>query len=214
MFFITINLGIFFVMEMYVCRYIPKDSISLLDHIDELVISLVEHRYSLGKVYVETDPMSKPFMKRSVASAMLKYIEEPRVVALAVYTIEHLGRNLYDILETINVLERKYQIIIYSVREPWIHKNHDRMNNLIDYILDWMRRRVREAQNRAWASGKQKGRPRKLSKKVVKQYVMKYRDLAVKNKKVIWEIMRAEGIDVSYNTARRYINEVLKELGW
>ena len=153
---------------------------------------------------------AKPFIERPMARQLLQKIDEQKVDAVIVWSIDRLGRTMLDTLNTIQTLESK-GIKVISIKEEWLQTLDDSVRRLVLSILSWVaefeRKRIRERQIEAWSQGKQKGRPRKLKLETVEKYLKRYSNIKLKN---IWKIMKVDGIDISYNTLRRYV----KELGY
>ncbi|MEM1606373.1 MAG: recombinase family protein [Fervidicoccaceae archaeon] len=153
---------------------------------------------------------AKPFIERPMARQLLQKIGEQKVDAVIVWSIDRLGRTMLDTLNTIQTLESK-GVKVISIKEEWLQTLDENIRKLLLSVLAWFaefeRKRIRERQIEAWSQGKQKGRPRKLKLEVVEKYLKRYSNIKLKN---IWKIMKMDGIDISYNTLRRYV----KELGY
>ncbi|MEM0318331.1 MAG: recombinase family protein [Fervidicoccaceae archaeon] len=153
---------------------------------------------------------AKPFSERPMARQLLQKIGEQKVDAVIVWSIDRLGRTMIDTLNTIQTLESK-GVKVISIKEEWLQTLDENIRKLLLSVLAWFaefeRKRIRERQIEAWSQGKQKGRPRKLKLEVVEKYLKRYSNIKLKN---IWKIMKMDGIDISYNTLRRYV----KELGY
>ncbi|MEM1731535.1 MAG: recombinase family protein [Ignisphaera sp.] len=153
---------------------------------------------------------AKPFIERPMARQLLQKIDEQKVDAVIVWSIDRLGRTMLDTLNTIQTLESK-GVKVISIKEEWLQTLDENIRKLLLSVLAWFaefeRKRIRERQIEAWSQGKQKGRPRKLKLEVVEKYLKRYSNIKLKN---IWKIMKMDGIDISYNTLRRYV----KELGY
>jgi len=155
---------------------------------------------------------AKRFKEREGAQALLGFIKNNPVDAVIVFAIDRLGRNMEDTVNTIKELEEQ-GVKVISIKEEFLQTMDDNIRKLILSILSWVaefeRRRLRERQLAAWESGKQKGRPPKLSDATLKRYLKKYPDLPIKS---LWKIMKADGIDISYDWLRKRIKRLKKRL--
>ncbi|MEM4812904.1 MAG: recombinase family protein [Ignisphaera sp.] len=153
---------------------------------------------------------AKPFSERLGARQLLQKIGEQSIDAVIVWSINRLGRTMIDTLNTIQTLESK-GVKVISIKEEWLQTLDDSVRRLVLSILSWVaefeRKRIRERQIEAWSKGKQKGRPKKLKLETVEKYLKRYNNMKLKD---IWKIMKVDGINISYNTLRRYV----KELGY
>jgi len=151
---------------------------------------------------------SLPFSQRPSSQQLLSRLDS--VDSIVVWSIDRLGRSMLDTLNTIQTLESK-GIKVISIKEEWLQTLDDSVRRLVLSILSWVaefeRKRIRERQIEAWSQGKQKGRPRKLKLETVEKYLKRYNNMKLKD---IWKIMKVDGINISYNTLRRYV----KELGY
>lgn len=153
---------------------------------------------------------AKPFKEREGAQALLGYIKNNHVDAVIVFALDRLGRSMVDTINTIQELERQ-GIKVVSVKEDFLQTMDDNIRKLILSILSWVaefeRKRLRERQLSAWEAGKQRGRPPKVSDQTLKRYLKKYPDMPIKS---LWKIMKADGIDISYDWLRKRIKMLKK----
>jgi len=67
---------------------------------------------------------------------------------------------------------------------------------------------------RRYALNKQMGRPPAMRIEEVRRYVLRYPELAKRNKRALWYVVTAEGHKISYARFVAKVNQVLRELGW
>jgi len=138
----------------------------------------------------------------------MNYIKTNKVDAIIVFAIDRLGRNMEDTVNTIKELEMQ-GVRVISVKEDFLQTMNPEIRKLILSILSWFaefeRNRIRERQLAAWEAGKQKGRPPKLTDATLKKYLKKYPDLTIRS---LWKIMKADGIDISYDWLRKRIKRI------
>ena len=141
---------------------------------------------------------SKPFDQRPSARKLLEDIEKIKPDVLVAWALDRIGRNMLDTVNTILRLE-SIDVKVVTVKEEWLRTMDPMVRKLILSILAWVaeyeRRRIRERQIAAWESGKQKGRPFKVSDQVIKRYLSRYSGLS---KRAIVKIMRSDGYELSY----------------
>ena len=151
---------------------------------------------------------AKPFAERPESMKMLEALAHEKPDMIIAWSIDRIGRNMMDTLNTITKLENM-NVKIVTVREEWLQTLDDNIRRLIlsvlAWVAEWERRRIRERQEEAWRQGKQKGRPRKLKRETLEKYLRKYPGL---NLKAIWKIMRADGYNIGYSTLRKYMKEL------
>jgi len=166
---------------------------------------------TLARVFVDKgESGGKPFQERPSAKQLLDELAVEKPQAVIVWSIDRIGRSMIDTLSTIMMIE-SYGVKVISVKEEWLQTLDDNVRKLIlsilTWVAEWERRRIRERQLEAWAQGKQKGRPRKIKREIVEKYLKKYRDVPLT---VLVKIMRSDGMDISYSTLRRYVEELGK----
>ena len=159
----------------------------------------VREGITIVKWYVDKGQSgSKPFDQRPGAQELLVELQAVKPEVLLSWALDRIGRNMLGTINTILKLEGM-NVKVLTVKEEWLRTMDPMIRKLILSILAWVaeyeRRRIRERQLAAWASGKQKGRPPKVDDKTLTKYLKKYKGL---NKKAIWKILRADGYDISY----------------
>ncbi|BAA30274.1 recombinase family protein [Pyrococcus horikoshii] len=151
---------------------------------------------------------TRKFREREGAQTLMNYIKTNKVDAIIVFAIDRLGRNMEDTVNTIKELEMQ-GVRVISVKEDFLQTMNPEIRKLILSILSWFaefeRNRIRERQLAAWEAGKQKGRPPKLTDATLKKYLKKYPDLTIRS---LWKIMKADGIDISYDWLRKRIKRI------
>jgi DNA invertase Pin-like site-specific DNA recombinase len=165
-------------------------------------------RFEIVKWYVDKgESGSKPFKERPSASQLLNELDALKPECLITWSIDRLGRTMIDTLNTIINLEN-LGIKVITVREEWLQNLDPNIRKLILSILSWVaefeKKRLRERQEEAWKTGKQKGRPQKISDNTIMRYLKKYNGLSVK---AIWKIVKADGHEISYD---RFLKRVRK----
>ncbi|MEM1907684.1 MAG: recombinase family protein [Thermosphaera sp.] len=164
---------------------------------------------TLARVFVDKgESGGKPFQERPSARQLLETLEVETPDAVIVWSLDRLGRNMIDTLNTVQLLESR-GVKVISVKEEWLQTLDDNVRKLIlsilTWVAEWERRRIRERQLEAWNQGKQKGRPRKIKREVVEKYLRKYQGLPLTS---ILKIMRADGHTLGYSTLKRYVKEI------
>jgi len=155
---------------------------------------------------------AKPFRNRPAAQKLLEFVEKKKIDAIVVFTIDRIGRGMIDTMQTILEFENR-GIKVISIKEEWMQTLDPNIRKLILSILSWVaefeRRRIRERQLEAWAMGKQKGRPKKVSDETILKYLKRYNGLSIR---AIWKIMCKDLKKkcISYDHLRRRI----KQLGY
>lgn len=151
---------------------------------------------------------SKLFKERPSARQLLEALDVEAPQAVVVWSLDRLGRNMLDTLNTVQLLESR-GVKVVSVKEEWLQTLDDNVRKLVlsilTWVAEWERKRIRERQLEAWSQGKQKGRPRKVKREVVEKYLRKYQGLPLTS---ILKIMRADGYGLSYSTLKRYVKEI------
>jgi len=153
---------------------------------------------------------AKPFRNRPAAQKLLEFIDNNSIDAVVVFAIDRIGRGMIDTMQTILDLENR-GVKVISIKEEWMQTLDQNIRKLVLSILSWVaefeRRRIRERQLEAWAMGKQKGRPKKVSDEIILRYLKRYDRLSIR---AIWKIMTKDGHEISYDHLRRRI----KQLGY
>lgn len=67
--------------------------------------------YPSEKLFIDTISGAVPFKDRPKGKELLSYIEEGKVNYISVHSIDRLGRNLFDILSTLEVMNEKKVIL-------------------------------------------------------------------------------------------------------
>lgn len=152
---------------------------------------------------------SIPFKQREGGKMLLSSLEKEKVDLVISWSLDRLGRSMLDILSTVLELEEKYNVRVITIKEEWLAVMDQNMRKLLLSILGWIsefeKRRMRERQIEAWASGKQKGRPVKVKNDVIEKYFNKYKFLSLKD---IWKIMNKDGYNVSYSLLKKRRKEL------
>lgn len=170
----------------------------------------------------------KKFSDRPGASKLLKFIENNEIHAILVTSIDRIARDSLDLKNTIDFFKKKgIRLISLSDKEQWVNylfdEKADDVYKLVANILletlsffaNFELQKRRERQELAWASGKQKGRPQKVSDEEILKYLKKYRPRGYSYKS-IWAVMKADyekkGKDfISYDRFRKRIAEMKKK---
>lgn len=185
--------------------------------------------YTLLKVFVDRGVSGlKKFSDRPGASKLLKFIEEHPVDAILVTSIDRIARDSLDLKNTIDFFKRKgIRLISLSDKEQWVNylfdEKADDVYKLVANILletlsffaNFELQKRKERQELAWAAGKQKGRPKKVSDEEILKYLKKYRPQGY-SYRTIWAVMKADyerkGKDfISYDRFRKRIAELKKK---
>lgn len=185
--------------------------------------------YTLLKVFVDRGVSGlKKFSDRPGASKLLKFIEEHPVDAILVTSIDRIARDSLDLKNTIDFIKRKgIRLISLSDKEQWVNylfdEKADDVYKLVANILletlsffaNFELQKRKERQELAWAAGKQKGRPKKVSDEEILKYLKKYRPQGY-SYRTIWAVMKADyerkGKDfISYDRFRKRIAELKKK---
>ncbi|MEM4625070.1 MAG: recombinase family protein [Thermosphaera sp.] len=164
---------------------------------------------TLARVFVDKgESGGKPFQERPSARQLLETLGVETPDAVIVWSLDRLGRNMIDTLNTVQLLESR-GVKVISVKEEWLQTLDDNVRKLIlsilTWVAEWERRRIRERQLEAWNQGKQKGRPRKIKREVVEKYLRKYQGLPLTS---ILKILKADGYELGYSTLKRYVKEI------
>ena len=151
---------------------------------------------------------AKSFRERPQARKMLEELETVKPDCVVAWSLDRLGRTMLDTLNTVIKIENR-GVKVITVKEEWLQTLDNNIRKLILSILAWVaefeRRRIRERQEEAWAQGKQKGRPPKVSDEVILRYLKKYQGLS---KKDIWKIMSKDGFEISYDRFLRRLKKL------
>jgi len=153
---------------------------------------------------------------RSVHSArrLVEDITRLKPDCVLAWALDRLGRSMLDTVNTVVELENQ-GVRVITVKEEFLRSLDPNIRRLILSILAWVaeyeRRRIRERQLEAWAQGKQKGRPPKVSDDTIVYYLRKYSMLS---KKAVWKIMRADGYDISYDRFLKRVKNLQNSLSF
>lgn len=111
---------------------------------------------------------SIPFNKREYGSKLIKAIEQGKVCEVHVHSIDRLGRNLADILNTLNFFESKGVQLISAKESLTLLDNEGKISivskliiSVLGSIAEFERERIKERQAEGIAKNKDKfkGRP-------------------------------------------------------
>jgi len=170
----------------------------------------------------------KKFEQRNGAKDLLKYIMNNEVDAVIVVSIDRIARDSLDLKNTIDFFKRNgIRLISLSDKEQWVNylfdEKADDVYRLVANILletlsffaNFELQKRKERQELAWAAGKQKGRPKKVSDDEILKYLRKYRPQGY-SYRTIWAVMKADyerkGKDfISYDRFRKRIAELKKK---
>ena len=170
-----------------------------------------ERGIEIVKWYIDKgESGAKLFHERPEAQKLLEELKSIRPEAIIVFAIDRVGRTMLDTVQTILNFENQ-GIKVISVKEEWLQTLDANMRKLILSILSWVaefeRKRIRERQLAAWAAGKQKGRPPKVSDDVILDYFKRYGKWG---KKYAWIRMREDGYDLSYDRFLKRLKKIEK----
>ncbi|WP_187146221.1 recombinase family protein [Thermococcus onnurineus] len=163
------------------------------------------HNIRLMKVFKDRGVSGlKKFSDRQGASELLQYINENSVDAVIVTSIDRIARDSLDLKNMIEYFKNNnIRIITLSDSEGWINylfdDSVDDVYKLVANILletlsffaQFELKKRRERQELAWASGKQKGRPVKITDDELLEYLKKYRSKGL-SYKAIWAILNSD----------------------
>jgi len=148
-----------------------------------------------------------------------KEVKDKTRLIIVFKSIMDLNPKVFDLIEFIVEVRDRYDARLFSLEEKWVYNISDLSE--IDWIsfkkfLSWIESELinkkRMRQREAWRKGKRKGRPPSIPPNIVRKYVLKYKELALKNKKALWLIMKAEGYKISYRRFLDKVNAVIIEL--
>ncbi len=138
-------------------------------------------------------------------------------VIVVIPSVKQLDMSAYKILELMIEVYEKYGFRLYSIEDPWVYwltsltgEDWNQLKAFIEWMLKETVEKRRNRQVEAWRKGKRRGRPPAMDLKTVAHYVKRYRELALKNKKALWLIAKAEGHKISYRRFLEKINKVLE----
>ena len=138
-------------------------------------------------------------------------------VIVVIPSVKQLDMSAYKILELMIEVYEKYGFRLYSIEDPWVYwltsltgEDWNHLKAFIEWMLKETVEKRRNRQVEAWRKGKRRGRPPAMDLKTVAHYVKRYRELALKNKKALWLIAKAEGHKISYRRFLEKINKVLE----
>jgi len=165
----------------------------------------------ITKWYVDKISGALVFRLREGAQQLLRDIEVEKPDCIIAWSLDRLGRNMLDTMNTVLEFENR-GIRVVTIKEEFLQSIDSNLRQLLLSIFSWIaefeRRRIRERQEEAWRQGKQKGRPRKVSDSVILKY---YNDYHVKkglSLKDVCRLMNANGYDISYETLKKHIKRL------
>jgi len=184
-----------------------------------------EHEYELTRIFIDKGVSGlRKFRDRDSARELLEFIENNDVDIILVTSIDRIARDSLDLKNVIDLFKNKgIKIISLSSSEDWINylfdNDADDVYRLVANILletlsffaNFELKKRRERQELAWAMGKQKGRPQKISDDEILSYLKKYKKKGY-TYKTIWAILNADRESknfekISYKT---FMNRVAK----
>ena len=138
-------------------------------------------------------------------------------VIVVIPSVKQLDISAYKTIELIVEVYEKYGFRLYSIEDPWVYwltslpgEDWNQLKAFIEWMLKETVEKRRNRQVEAWRKGKRRGRPPAMDLKTVAHYVKRYRELALKNKKALWLIAKAEGHKISYRRFLEKVNKVLE----
>jgi DNA invertase Pin-like site-specific DNA recombinase len=187
-----------------------------------------DNNINLLKVFVDKGVSGlKRFSERSGGKSLLEFLKSNDVDAVIVVSIDRIARDSLDLKNTIEFFKSNgIRLISLSDKEQWINylfdEEADDVYKLVANILletlsffaNFELQKRKERQELAWSSGKQKGRPRKVSDSEIIKYLKTYRPQGL-SLKSIWSIMKVkyeeEGKDfISYDRFRKRVASLRK----
>ena len=157
----------------------------------------------------------KKWTQRPAAQELIRFLEtggKDIVDAVIVFDLTRLGADMLDVLNLFNKLESELNVRVISVHDKWLQMEDEKLRKLLIAIFAWVAdmelRLRRERQEAAWAAGKRKGRPPKVTDNIILRYLKKYDGLT---KKDIWKIMVKDGHQLSYDRFLRRIKQLRKQ---
>ena len=157
---------------------------------------------------------AKLFRNRPGAKKLLEDIEKLQSQCVLAWSIDRLGRSMFDTMNTVLELENK-GVKVIAIKEEFLQTLDHNIRKLILSILSWVaeyeRKRIRERQEEAWKQGKRKGRPPKVDDTTILKYYKEYvvaKGLSIKD---TWKIMRGNGVDISYSRLRQRLRKLRHE---
>jgi DNA invertase Pin-like site-specific DNA recombinase len=155
----------------------------------------------------------KMFSSRSAAQELLKNLDIAKPDCIIAWSIDRLGRNMLDIMNTVLGLEER-GVKVLTIKEDFMHSMDPTLRKLVLSAFAWVaefeRKRIRERIEEAWRSGKQKGRPRKIEDREILAYLRRYQGLSLR---AIWKIMRSDGKEISYSRLTRRVKKLSQQRG-
>lgn len=146
----------------------------------------IELKYVFSDMEVET---TRPFVKRPAAKQLLQKARQEHPDCLVVSEITILGKSTLDSISAVlRVFEQPRSrkglgIKVLSVKEDFMEPNNEHARNAALKVMDWVlteeRKRLRERQEQAWTEGKQKGRPKLITKEELISYMKKHPGLSM-----------------------------------
>jgi DNA invertase Pin-like site-specific DNA recombinase len=153
----------------------------------------------------------KTFSSRPAAQELLKNLDIAKPDCIIAWSIDRLGRNMLDIMNTVLGLEER-GVKVLTIKEDFMHSMDPTLRKLVLSAFAWVaefeRKRIRERIEEAWRSGKQKGRPRKIGDREILAYLRRYQGLSLR---AIWKIMRSDGKEISYSRLTRRVKKLSQQ---
>jgi len=153
----------------------------------------------------------KTFSSRPAAQELLKSLDIAKPDCIIAWSIDRLGRNMLDIMNTVLGLEER-GVKVLTIKEDFMHSMDPTLRKLVLSAFAWVaefeRKRIRERIEEAWRSGKQKGRPRKIEDREISAYLRRYQGLSLR---AIWKIMRSDGKEISYSRLTRRVKKLSQQ---
>jgi len=187
-----------------------------------------EHGITLLRIFTDKGVSGlKKFEQRNGGKSLMEFITTNPVDAIIVVSIDRIARDSLDLKNTIEFFKsRGIRLISLSDKEQWVNylfdEEADDVYKLVANILletlsffaNFELQKRKERQELAWMSGKQKGRPQKVSDDEIIQYLKRYRPEGL-SLKSIWAIMRENynrrGKDfISYDRFRKRVASLRK----
>ena len=136
----------------------------------------LDHGYQILDYFEEAPTSGKvPAIKRKSFQELLELVKSADVDAVLIYELSRVGRTFWDTLDAIKAIEEYSPLISCSPRESFLQTTEPSVRKLMIGILTWVAEREREmlvqrtkdGLERARASGRIIGRPRKTISKDV-----------------------------------------------
>lgn len=161
--------------------------------------------------------------KRPGASKLVDWLENQGgkhlVDYVVIFDLTRLGTSMEDVLGFFTKLERDIGVKVLSVQDSWLQTTDEDLRKLLIAIFTWLSNMElklrRERQLSAWESGKQKGRPKKVSDEELVRIWNRYRSKGY-SKKAMWAVVKEQyekrGKEfISYERFIERINELCQK---